>query len=211
MMDFCGFFQEKSSEFAWIPEIPYTMHPAKKVSNNYMTDSNFCNFRVEFGSGLRLSSLSLSLSLALAPWIAYLGTRTGLRRAKVQQRTCTIHFSCSLFLCYSLLFSFDLKHLAVNLGPRSGAHTHTHTHTQTHLFERRQTQKTVNYEAVAFLLLCPDICYGVSPCLRKNACKTEESGVCARWLGIAKVQQRTRTIHFSCSLFLGYSLLTFKT
>ena len=30
MMDFCGFFQGKSSEFAWIPEIPYTMHPLKK-------------------------------------------------------------------------------------------------------------------------------------------------------------------------------------
>ena len=26
MIDFCGFFQGKSSEFAWIPEIPYTMH-----------------------------------------------------------------------------------------------------------------------------------------------------------------------------------------
>ena len=30
MMDFCGFFQGKSSEFAWIPEIPYTMHLLKK-------------------------------------------------------------------------------------------------------------------------------------------------------------------------------------
>ena len=31
-MDFCGFFQGKSSEFAWTPEIPYTMHPLKKKS-----------------------------------------------------------------------------------------------------------------------------------------------------------------------------------
>ena len=30
MMDFCGVFQGKSSEFAWVPEIPYTMHPLKK-------------------------------------------------------------------------------------------------------------------------------------------------------------------------------------
>ena len=30
MMDFCRFFQGKSSEFAWIPEIPYTMHPLEK-------------------------------------------------------------------------------------------------------------------------------------------------------------------------------------
>ena len=29
-MDFCGFFQGKSSEFACIPEIPYAMHPLKK-------------------------------------------------------------------------------------------------------------------------------------------------------------------------------------
>ena len=30
MMDFCGFLQGKSSEFAWILEIPYTMHPLKE-------------------------------------------------------------------------------------------------------------------------------------------------------------------------------------
>ena len=30
MMDFCLFFQGMSSEFAWSPEIPYTMHPLKK-------------------------------------------------------------------------------------------------------------------------------------------------------------------------------------
>ena len=30
MMDFCGFFQGESSEFARLPEIPYTMHPLKK-------------------------------------------------------------------------------------------------------------------------------------------------------------------------------------
>ena len=33
MMDFCGFFQGKSSEFARSPEIPYTMHPLKKSPN----------------------------------------------------------------------------------------------------------------------------------------------------------------------------------
>ena len=33
MMDFCLFFQGMSSEFAWIPEIPYTMHPLKKSPN----------------------------------------------------------------------------------------------------------------------------------------------------------------------------------
>ena len=30
MMDFCGFFQRKSSEFGWIPEIPKAMCPVKK-------------------------------------------------------------------------------------------------------------------------------------------------------------------------------------
>ena len=30
MMDFCGFSQGMLSEFAWISEIPYTMHPLKK-------------------------------------------------------------------------------------------------------------------------------------------------------------------------------------
>ena len=40
MMDFCGFLQGKSSEVAWIPEIPYTMHPAKQVSKtNFATES----------------------------------------------------------------------------------------------------------------------------------------------------------------------------
>ena len=33
MMDFCLFSQGMSSEFAWISEIPYTMHPLTKVSN----------------------------------------------------------------------------------------------------------------------------------------------------------------------------------
>ena len=34
VMDFCGFFQGKSSEFVWIPEILYTMHPQKKSPIN---------------------------------------------------------------------------------------------------------------------------------------------------------------------------------
>ena len=31
MMDFCGFFQGKSSEFAWIPDIPYTMQFLRSI------------------------------------------------------------------------------------------------------------------------------------------------------------------------------------
>ena len=33
MMDFCGFFQGRSSEFAWIAGIPYTMHPVKNLQS----------------------------------------------------------------------------------------------------------------------------------------------------------------------------------
>ena len=31
-MNFCGFFQGMSSEFAWLSQNPYTMHPVKKSS-----------------------------------------------------------------------------------------------------------------------------------------------------------------------------------
>ena len=45
MMDFCGFFQGKSSEFAWVPEIPYTMHlletSPKNVSVNVIETHSF--------------------------------------------------------------------------------------------------------------------------------------------------------------------------
>ena len=38
MIDFCGFFQGKSSEFAWIPGNSLYNAPAKKVSNKIDED-----------------------------------------------------------------------------------------------------------------------------------------------------------------------------
>ena len=49
MMDFCGFFQGKSSEFAWLPEIPYTMHPLKKSPSEGILAKNSIRGAIRYG------------------------------------------------------------------------------------------------------------------------------------------------------------------
>ena len=80
MMDFCGFFRGKSSEFAWIPDISPYNTPAKKVSNNFWfrssalqpsNESGFLNLLFE----VHLSTCVLGLDCASSVLACMLGVR----------------------------------------------------------------------------------------------------------------------------------------
>ena len=67
MMDFCGFFQGKSSDFTWIPEIPYTMHPLKK-SPNLISERNLGLVRVPLYMGKMGSICHFPRELPASIW-----------------------------------------------------------------------------------------------------------------------------------------------
>ena len=96
MTDFCGFFQGKSSEFAWIPEVPYTMHPVKKSSKKSYTECEKINWFTRLLVQCRLcrnnsDTGALIQTLRLHHWVGnilqlsgYLGRSTSIIRTTFQ-------------------------------------------------------------------------------------------------------------------------------